>query len=89
MTYKNNSVPWKFHPKLKVKGPSKTSTWSLLARPRAALFGLDNDDDSLPKYDRLHLLLLVLVVVLMATVAALLIELRRSSSRRAQYQTIV
>jgi hypothetical protein len=89
--YEINTLPWEFHPKLKVKGPKKNSKWSVLG---ASSFG-DDEENEATHSDRdfntwesnwpfeVVVAILVAITVLVATALV-----RRSRSQRHLYRPI-
>lgn len=90
--YEINTLPWEFHPKLKVKGPKKNSKWSILGK---SSFGDDEnsvttDDDIDISNGESHgpFTMVVAVLVAMSALVAIAIAQRRRFQRRS-YTPIV
>jgi hypothetical protein len=92
--YEINTLPWEFHPKLKVKGPKKHSKWSVLGSS-----SIDNDEDSLPTDDDVDFsekggfhepsfTMIVAVLVAMSALIAIAVAQRRRFQRHS-YTPIV
>ncbi|KAG7370737.1 GDA1/CD39 nucleoside phosphatase family protein [Nitzschia inconspicua] len=75
--YEINTLPWKFHPKVKVKGPKGSSRWTLLGASPVALLQFRSVTTSFASLS---------ICVMAIGIATALIALRRG--RRVHYEVI-
>ena len=84
----NELVPWRFHPKLKVKGPEMDAQWTVLGSPGASLLGFGGRTSvhgEMTGQAHLHLAQIVLIIVVIIGNILVLFVRRR---RRTQYEVV-
>jgi len=87
MLYEINTLPWEFHPKLKVKGPKNHSEWFFLGLPSTIdkIVGDVGHGSVLKQLASDHGPLLALLGFLVTTTSIVIVIIERRRRRRDQY----